>query len=186
MPAPAPSRRRLWTFRIVTGLTIALLLFALPNVLAPWFDINLDPSIHHPELARWHKAVEGSGDAAALTLLALLLRPRRYPSMVLSLVLSAVVATVLVLPFSGPSLFFILAPVLLIVATYPYRPVLLGLGSTVRLHRGLLAVGVVGAVALAPEVVSSLSAQLAGAAEAVAGNRGATYAEHITTLVLGC
>jgi hypothetical protein len=186
MDAPSPSRRRVWTFRIVTGLTIVLLLFALPNVLAPWLDINLDPSIQHPDLARWHKAVEGSGDAAALTLLALLLWPRRYPSMVLGMVVSAVVASALVLPFTGPSLLFILAPVLLVIGTYPYWTVVRGMGSVIRLHRGMLAVAVVGAAALLPQVISSLSAQIAGAPEAVAGNQGATYAEHITSLVLGC
>src|SRR3954469_16633289 len=98
----SPSRRRLWTFRIVTAVTAALVVFALPNLLAPWLDVNLNEAVHHPELERWHSAVECPGDAAALVaLLVLLRRPAANPLLAVSLAASALVAGVLVLPFTA-------------------------------------------------------------------------------------
>jgi hypothetical protein len=188
MPEPTPpTPRRLWTFRILTGITAALVVFALPNLLAPWFDINLNPAIQHPELERWHAAVEGSGDAAAfVALLVLLWRPARNPLLAVSFALSAVVAAVLVLPFTGPSILFILLPVVLVVATYPYW----GLLPHVRRHGvrpipSLFAVGVLGSAALAAPVTTALQRQIAGIGDMAATNQWATYAEHCTSLALG-
>jgi hypothetical protein len=187
MPAPtSPSRRRLWTFRILTGITAALVLLALPNLLAPWLDINLNEGLQHPELERWHAAVEASGDAAAfIALLFLLRRPAGNPMLAVSFAVSAVVATLMVLPFTGPLLLFILVPVALVVASYPYWPVLRGLRrEDVRPVRPLLAVSVLGAAALAAPVATALRLQIAGVGEMAATNQWATYAEHCTTLAL--
>lgn len=188
MRTPVPtSPRRLWTFRIVTALTAALVLFALPNLLAPWFDINLNPAVQHPQLERWHAAVEGSGDAAALVaLLVLLRRPAANPLLAVSFALSAAVAAVLVLPFTGPSLLFILLPVALVVGSYPYWGLLRGLRrEDVRPVRSLVAVGVLGAAALVAPVTAALQRQIAGVGEMATTNQWATYAEHCTSLALG-
>jgi hypothetical protein len=187
MPEPASaSRRRLWTFRIVTAVTAALVVFALPNLLAPWLDINLNEAVRHPELERWHSAVEGSGDAAALVaLLVLLRRPAANPLIAASLAVSAVVAGVLVLPFSGPSLLFILLPVALVVVSYPYWGLVRGVRrKDVRPLRPLLAVAVLGAAALAAPVATALQRQIAGVGEMAVTNQWATYAEHCTSLAL--
>jgi hypothetical protein len=187
MPAPAyPGRRRLWTFRIVTAITALLVGFALPNLLAPWFDVNLNPAIHHPELERWHNVVEGTGDASALVvMLALLVRPARNLLVAVSLAMSCLVASVVVLPFTGPSLLFILLPVALVVVTYPQWRLLRG----VRRHglrpvKPLVAVGVLATAALAAPVATALQRQLAGVGEMAATNQWATYAEHVTSLAL--
>ncbi|WP_448626695.1 hypothetical protein [Geodermatophilus sp. URMC 64] len=184
--SPTPSTRRLWTFRVVTGLAIALFLLAAPNVLAPWIDVNLQPDVHHPELARWHSAVEGTGDVAGLVLLVLLLRrPAGHPLVVLSFASSALVASALVLPFTGPSLLFALAPVLLVLVTYPHRRLVAGVRRMLRPDPVLAGVAVLAAAALAAPVVTALRHQLAGVGEMAATNQWATYAEHLTTLVLG-
>jgi hypothetical protein len=188
MPAPVyPSRRRLWTFRILTAITAALIVFALPNLLAPWLDVNLNPAIQHPELERWHDVVEGTGDATALVvLLTLLVRPARNPLLVLSLAVSCLVAAVVVLPFTGPSLMFILLPVALVAASYPYWRLLRGIRPRdLRPPRPLLAVGVLGAAALAAPVATALQHQIAGVGEMAVTNQWATYAEHLTSLALG-
>jgi hypothetical protein len=124
----SPSRPRLRTFRILTEITALLILLALPNLLAPWLDVNLNPAIHHPEVERWHTAVEGAGDACAfVVLVALLWRPAANPLAAASLALSVAVSAVMVLPFTGPSLLFILLPVALIAVTYPYWGLLRGI-----------------------------------------------------------
>src|SRR3954452_6555835 len=187
MPETAsPSRRRLWTFRIVTAVTAALVVFALPNLLAPWLDVNLNEAVHHPELERWHSAVEGSGDAAALlALLVLLRRPAANPLLAVSLAASALAAGVLVLPFTGPSLLFILLPVVLVVVSYPFWGLVRGVPPMdVRPLRPLLAVAVLAAAALAAPVAAALQRQIAGVGEMAVTNQWATYAEHCTSLAL--
>jgi hypothetical protein len=184
--SPVPSRRRLRIFSLVVGLAIVVLLLAAPNALAPWLDVNLQPDVHHPELARWHSAVEGTGDVAGLVLLVLLLRrPAGHPLVVLSFATSALVATALVLPFTGPSLLFALAPVVLVLAAYPYWDRVTGLRRALRPHRALAAVAVLAAAALAAPVATALRLQIAGVGEMAATNQWATYAEHLTTLVVG-
>jgi hypothetical protein len=186
MPAPtSPSRRRLWTFRILTGITAALVLLALPNLLAPWLDINLNEGLQHPELERWHAAVEASGDAAAfIALLVLLRRPAGNPMLAVSFAVSALVATLMVLPFTGPLLLAILVPVALVVVSYPYWSVRGLRRADVRPVRPLLAVSVLGAAALVAPVTTALQRQIAGVGEMAVTNQWATYAEHCTTLAL--
>jgi hypothetical protein len=183
-PTP-PSRRRLWTFRILTGITALLLVSTLPNLLAPWLDVNLNPAVQHPELERWHFVFEGAGDAGALVILvALLLRPARAPVLVASLAISLVVGAVFILPFTGPLFLLILVPVALIVASYPYWRLLRVRREDIRPVRPLLVVGVLAAAALAAPVATSIRRQLAGVGEVATTNQAITYAEHLTTFAL--
>jgi hypothetical protein len=183
---PSPSHRRLVVFRVVTGLVAVLMLLAAPNVLAPWLPINLQPDVLHPEVARWHAAVEGSGDVVGLLLLLLLLRrPAENPLVVVSYAMSVVVATLVVLPFTGPSLLFAIVPVLLVLAAYPYWRQVAGLRRTIRPHPVLLVIAVAAAAALAVPAVVALRHQIAGVGEMAATNQWATYAEHLTTAAIG-
>ncbi|HLM07030.1 MAG TPA: hypothetical protein VK402_17760 [Blastococcus sp.] len=187
MGASPPNRRRPVTFRVVATITVLLFVLALPNVLAAWWPVSMDPAIRHPDAARWHTVVEGTGDAAGVVLLlALIRRPAANPLVPLSFALSAVVACLMVLPFTGPSLLFAVLPVVAVLAAYPYWDgVRILLRSGIRWSRPLLALALGAAALLALPIVDAVSAQLGGVGEMAATNQWATYAEHLTSLVLG-
>lgn len=174
-------RWRLWLFRGITALTAVLVMFAVPNVLSPWVElINLDPNVFNVDVERWHNAVQGSGDAMAfLVLLALVRRPWRHPLAAVYLLTGLVICLVVVVPFVGPSMAWILGPLAGVVVTYPYwrqvHPVAL-----LQVYRPALAVATVAAAALLIPAGAALVDQITRPADPAAiGNTWVAYAEHL-------
>ena len=173
--------RRLWVFRGIAALTALLVMFAIPNVLSPWIQlISLDPNVSNVDVERWHNAVQGSGDAMAfLVLLALVRRPWRHPLAAVYLLAGLVICLVVVVPFVGPSMAWILGPLAGVVVTYPYwrqvRP-----AALLQAYRPALAVATVAAAALLIPAGAALVDQITRPADPAAiGNTWVAYAEHL-------
>ena len=174
-------RWQFWTFRGIAAVTALLVMFAVPNVLSPWIQlINLDPNVSSVDVERWHNAVQGSGDAMAfLVLLALVRRPSRYPLAAVFLLAGLVISLLVVVPFVGPSMVWILGPLAGVVVAYPYwrqiRPAVL-----LQVYRPALAVATVAAAALLIPAGAALVDQITRPADPAAiGNTWVAYAEHL-------
>lgn len=155
---PPPSRTRRVVFCIAGGLIVLALLTASPNVLAPWTNLNIE-GLSDPEHARWDLALEGIVDLLTLVVVvAALLRPARSALLVQYLLLAALIAGVVIVPFAAP--FLIVVGVLLLVPlTYPYPRQLFSLRSEPGPSTILLAVAVIAAAVLAPLAVHAIRVQ---------------------------
>jgi hypothetical protein len=173
-------RWQLWTFRGIAAVTALLVMFAVPNVLSPWIQlINLDPNVSNVDVERWHNAVQGSGDAMAfLILLALVRRPSRHPLGAVYLLVGLVISLLVVVPFVGPSMVWILGPLAGVVVTYPYwRQVR---SPLMKPYLPALAVAAVAAAALLIPAAAALVDQITRPADPAAiGNTWVAYAEHL-------
>jgi hypothetical protein len=176
-------RWQLWTFRGIAAVTALLVMFAVPNVLSPWIHlINLDPNVSSADVdvERWHNAVQGSGDAMAfLALLALVRRPSRHPLAAVFLLAGLVISLLVVVPFVGPSMVWILGPLAGVVVTYPYwrqvRP------TSLKPYVPALAVAAVAAAALLIPAAAALMDQISRPTDPAAiANTWVAYAEHLT------
>jgi hypothetical protein len=173
-------RWQLWTFCGIAALTALLVMFAIPNVLSPWIQlINLDPNVSNVDVERWHNAVQGSGDAMAfLVLLALVRRPGRHLAAAVFLLAGLAISLLVVVPFVGPSMVWILGPLAGVVVTYPYwgqvRPILL----KPYLPASAVA-GVATAALLIPAAVALVDQITRPADPAATGHTWVTYAEHL-------
>ena len=174
-------RWRLWAFRGIATVTALLVMFAVPNVLSPWIQlINLDPNVSNVDVERWHNAVQGSGDAMAfLLLLALVRRPGRHPLAAVFMLIGLVISLLMVVPFVGPSMVWILGPLAGVVVAYPYWRQVHPSALTPRLPA--LAVAAVAAPALLIPAAAALVEQITRPADpAAVGQTWVAYAEHLT------
>lgn len=178
------SRTRRVIFRCTAGLAALALLSAAPNVLAPWTDLNIE-ALTDPEQARWNLALEGIVDM--LTLVAVvtaMLRPARSVLLVQYVLLAALIAGVVVVPFATPFL-LVVGALLLVPLTYPFPRQLLSLQSEHGPSTSLLAVAVVAAAVLAPIAVRAIQVQSTLPRGSGADfNVLATNAEHMLLLAL--
>ncbi len=178
------SRTRQVIFRCAAGLAALALLTAMPNLLAPWTDLNIE-GLSNPDQARWNLALEGIVDL--LTLVAVvtaLLRPARSVLLMQYVLLAALTAGVVIVPFAAPFV-FVVGVLLLLPLTYPYPRQLLSLRSEPGASTILLAVAVVAAAVLVPIAVHAIRVQTTMPRGTGADFNGlATNAEHMLLLAL--
>ncbi len=181
---PSPSRTRRVIFCIAAGVPALALLTATPNVLATWTSVNIQ-GLSDPQQARWDLGLEGIVDLLTLVaVVAALLRPARSALLVQYVLLAALTAGVVVVPFAAPFV-FVVGLLLLLPLTYPYPRQL----ATLRSENGpsmiLLAVAVIAAGMLAPLAVHAIRVQATLPRGTAPDFNGlATNAEHMLLLTL--
>jgi hypothetical protein len=161
-----PSRTRLITFRVVTGLVLLLFLPSLLGAVVPWWHIDYQSD---GVIEPWRDAIEGTVDAVLwLALLGAWLRPLARPLLMQYVLIVAVVAAI-VIPAAGPAMLFTLVPLLLTAVSFPDWSLLwdVRLGEVNRL---LTTVCVLAAAVLAVIALRHWSGSVSS---------GATYAEHL-------
>lgn len=180
----APRLRRV-LFSFVGGLVALALLTAVPNVLAPWLNVNIE-GLSDPTHTRWSLALEGVVDLLVVVcMIVALIRPSRSAVLVQQVLLTALLAAAVIVPFAGPSFLAIAAMLLLFALAYPYPSALLTLRSGPGPSAVLLAMAVASAGVLIPIAVQALSAQATLPRGSGADfNVHATNAEHLLVLAL--
>src|SRR5215217_7524544 len=125
---PASRRRRI-IFAIVAGGVAVAFLTATRGVLAPWMIVNRQ-DLPDPAQARWSVALEGVVDLlAVICIVAALLKPARSALLVQYVLYAAMLAAVVIIPFTGPIFLAVVAVLLLVPLTYPYPRELFSLRS---------------------------------------------------------
>jgi hypothetical protein len=190
--ATSTVKRRDWhtiVFRVVTALAALFFLTNLRLVLAPWLLLPADDGILHPDIHRWHDAEQGAigGILSTGTLLVLLWRPRENPLLLQYTAIVVVISLLITAPFIGPHMFLIALPLILVVATYPGPRTLLDFSRGEPISRPLLALTLVAAMLLAPNMWRSLLWQIQGlgAEHATAFHWIATFEHTLILLVAG-
>jgi hypothetical protein len=185
VPAQPAARRRRVAFSIVGGMVALAFLTSTPNVLAPWMVVNLE-DLADPRDMRWDLALEGVVDLLGVVCLVVALaRPARSALLVQYLLYAAVLATAVIIPFTGPKFLITIGILLLVPVTYPYPRELFTLRSKPGPSAGLLTVAVVAAAVLLTLAVQALRVQATlprGSGSEF--NALATNAEHLVLLAL--
>ena len=184
-PTQSASRLRRVLFTVVGGLVALALLTAVPNVLAPWVNIDIE-GLSDPAHARWSLALEGAIDLLVVVcMIVSLIQPSRSAVLVQHVLLTALLAAAVLLPFAGPTFLVTATMVLLFVLVYPYPSALLTVRSGPGPSAGLLAMAVASAGVLVPIAVQALRAQAVLPRGSGADfNVQATNAEHLLVLAL--
>ena len=157
-------RWRMPAFQVVAGLTALLFLTNLRLLPAPWVLLPGELGAPNPELLRWHDATMGavSGILGGGCLLVLALRPLTNILLLQFEAVATLVGVLIIAPVTGPYIFLIALPILLLVALYPARRALLDVSRAQPISRPLLGLTLVTALLLAPDIGRSLNAQLQG------------------------
>src|SRR6478609_8703154 len=139
----APSRTRRVVFTAVCIVVALALAMGAPNVLAPWVNVNLE-GVPDPAAMRWTFALEGVVDLLSVAcIVAAALRPAASVLLVQYVLLGALVAAAVVIPFAGWSFMIVVASVLLVPFTYPYPEQLRSLRPPATVPVPLAAVAVI-------------------------------------------
>lgn len=180
----APRLRRV-LFTVIGGLVALALLTAVPNVLAPWFNVNIE-GLSDPTHARWSLALEGAVDLLVVgCMIVSLIRPSHSAVLVQHVLLTALLAAAVLVPFTGPTFLITALLLLLFVLLYPYPSALLTVRSGSGPSAALLAMAVASAGVLVPIAVQALRAQAVLPRGSGADfNVQATNAEHLLVLAL--
>jgi hypothetical protein len=179
--APTTSKAHDKRWRTILFIVLALValwmyLNALPGLLAPWTTspdyITSAANAHNPYIHRWHTALAAAATALLIggTIFALLWRPRTRP--------------LLNLPFVGPFMFLIVAPIFVLAAAYPAPRALLGFSQEGPFSRPLLLLTLVASVLMAPVLWHWMALQIQGAGESVTTNEWIADVEHTVLLLL--
>jgi hypothetical protein len=169
MASPAITRRsrRSIMFRVVAGLSAALLLArGGAGLLAPWHDRSgLHALEYHAQIHRWHDAQSGAltGILFAGSLLALIWRPRAHPLLLQFLAVAAALLSAVGGPFDPFVLVLLAAPVALCVAAYPAPRGLRDVSRAEPWSVPLLVLSLAGAAVLVPQAWHAFQLQLAAA-----------------------
>ncbi len=184
------TRWRTILFVVLAVVALWMYLHALPMLLTPWTTsadyISSAPSVHNPYIHRWHSALAAAGTALLIggTILVLLWRPRTKPLLMQYLAVAAVVGLLLNLPFVGPFMFLVVAPIFVLVAAYPAPRSLLDFSREGSFSRPLLALSLVAAVLLAPVLWHWMALQVQGIGESATTNEWVADVEHTVLLLL--
>ena len=178
--APRPkSSRRLLIFRILAVLTgLFFLIAGLLNARAGWMVVVGASGDQHPELNRWFTTVAGTADLiGAGCLLTLAWRPQLH-LLFAYMVIAAIVAAAINLPFV-PEFAVILAGVMPAIIAYPYWSRLRELPTWWRKpHVVMLVITALAAVVLFLVAGIDVGRQIGGTDAAAQANWWADYAEH--------
>src|SRR5215212_6797611 len=179
--APTTSKAHDKRWRTILFIVLALValwmyLNALPGLLAPWTRspdyITSAANAHNPYIHRWHTALAAAATALLIggTIFALLWRPRTRPLLMQYLAVAAVVGLLLNLPFVGPFMFLIVAPIFVLAAAYPAPRALLGFSQEGPFSRPLLLLTLVASVLMAPVLWHWMALQIQGVGESATTN----------------
>ena len=166
-PERVVKKWRVIVFGIVAALLalfFMLIQFALPSLAEPWVLLESATKTFHPEIHRWHDAMWGVLNAllAGAILLALVWRGQRRPLLAQFFALAMLISSASFIAFD-PTHFFeyipLVALVIFIVA-YPAPRALLNFASGGRISIPLLALGILAAVLLAPDVYRNVTLQI--------------------------
>lgn len=176
---PSVSGRRIVIFRILAALLgLFFTVAGLSNARAAWMIVTGTSGDLHPDLNRWFTTVAGTADLiVAGCFLALAWRPKQ-PLLLFYIVVAAVVAAAINLPFA-PAFGILLVIVLVPVVAYPYWPEVRN--ARTWWQRPQLVLLGVGGLATAVAVVTAVIAigrQIGGTDPAAQANWWADYAEH--------
>jgi len=183
------KRWRTILFVVLAGVAALMYLQSFPMILAPWttsVGYMTAPGIQNPEIHRWHSALTAAATALLIggTILALLWRPRTKPLLMQYLAVAAIVSLLLNLPFVGPAMFIVVAPIFVLVAAYPATRALLEFSQEGPLSRPLLVLTLVAAVLLSPVLWHWLALQIQGVGENATTNEWIADLEHTVLLLL--
>lgn len=174
---PEVQRGRDWRMIVFRILAVLAALFFMTNfrlIPEPWIADG------DPTFQRWSDAMTVA--IAILTvgsLVAVIWRPRSMPLPLQYLAIATVLAVIEVAPFEGPYIFFIVIPVVFVLAAYPEPRALMSLSPGGSISRPLLALSLVAMVLLAPGLWVTFSRELQG----VSGD-WITNFEHTVSLLL--
>jgi len=158
--AKKTQRGRDWrtiVFRVLAALAALLFMTNLRLVLEPWLAQG------GPDFRQWSDAMTVA--IAILTvgsLLATIWKPRAMPLPLQYLAIATVLAVIEVAPFEGPYIFFVVIPLVLVIAAYPEPRDLMRLSPEGSISRPLLALGLLATVLLAPGLWLAFSRELQG------------------------
>jgi hypothetical protein len=152
--------RRDWRTIVFRILAVLVTLFFMTNfrlIPEPWITDG------DPDFQRWSDAMTVA--IAILTvgsLLAATWRPRTMPLPMQYLAIATVLAVIEVAPFEGPFIFFVVIPLVFVIAAYPEPRALMSLSPDGSISRPLLALSLVAMVLLAPGLWLTFSRELQG------------------------
>jgi hypothetical protein len=175
--AQEAKRNRDWrtiVFRILAVLAALFFMTNLRLVPEPWLAQG------GPDFRQWSDAMTVA--IAILTvgsLLAVIWRPRAMLLPLQYLAIATVLAVIEIAPFEGPYVFFVVIPLVLVIAAYPEPRALMSLSPENSISRPLLALGLLATVLLAPGLWLALSRELQG----VSGDWISNF-EHTVSLLL--
>lgn len=161
-------------FRILAALTALFFVTNLRLVPGPWLAQGA------PDFRQWSDAMTVA--IAMLTvgsLVAVIWRPLKMPLPLQYLAIATVLAVIEIAPFEGPYIFFVVVPLVVVVAAYPEPRTLMSLRPEGSISRPLLALGLLAAVALAPGLWFALAREIQGT-----GGDWITNFEHTVSLLL--
>jgi VanZ family protein len=158
---------RIIVFAIVAVLLTLFFMFGqdgLPSLAEPWVLPEAASKTFHPEIHRWHDAMWGVLNALLVggTLLALIWRGHRRPLLAQFFALAMIISSIAFIAFD-PTHFFEYIPLALLViflVAYPALRTLLSLAPEGRISILLLALGILAAVMLAPDVYRNIVLQI--------------------------
>ena len=165
---------RMIVFRILAVLVALWFMTNFRLIPEPWITDG------DPEFQRWSDAMTVA--IAILTvgsLLAVIWRPRAMPLPLQYLAIATVLAVIEVAPFEGPYIFFVVIPLVLVIAAYPEPRALMSLSPENSISRPLLTLGLLATVLLVPGLWLAFSRELQG----VSGD-WITNFEHTVSLLL--
>jgi len=138
--------------------------FGLPSLAAPWVLLESATKTYHPEIHRWHDAMWGVLNALLVggTLLALVWQGQKRPLLAQFFALAMLISSIVFIAVD-PTHFFEYIPLVtlvIFVVAYPAPRTLLSLTSAGRISIPLLALGILAAVLLAPDVYRNIVLQI--------------------------
>jgi hypothetical protein len=144
-------------FRILAALAALFFVTNLRLVPEPWLALG------GPDFRQWSDAMTVA--IAMLTigsLVAVIWRPRATPLPLQYLAIATVLAVIEIAPFEGPYIFFVVVPLILVIAAYPEPRALMSLRPEGSISRPLLVLGLLAAVSLAPGLWLALGREIQG------------------------
>ncbi|CAN5866818.1 hypothetical protein BH18ACT11_BH18ACT11_16020 [soil metagenome] len=158
--AKEARRSRDWrtiVFRILAALATLFFVTNLRLIPEPWLAQGA------PDFRQWSDAMTVAIAMLIVgSLVAVIWRPRAMPLPLQYLAIATVLAVVVVAPFEGPYIFFVVIPLVLVIAAYPEPRALMSLTPEGSISRPLLALGLLAMVLLAPGLWLALSRELQG------------------------
>ena len=172
MPVSVTPERVVEKWRVIVFGIVAVLLalffmlgqFSLPSLAAPWVLLDSATKTYHPEIHRWHDAMWGVLNAilAGGILLALVWRGQKRPLLAQFFALTMLISSIVFIAVD-PTHFFEYIPfvvLVIFVVAYPAPRALLNLAPAGRISVPLLALGILAAVLLAPDVYRNIVLQI--------------------------
>ena len=161
-------------FRILAALAALYFVTNLRLVSEQWLAQGA------PDFRQWSDAMTVA--IAMLTvgsLVAVIWHPRTMPLPLQYLAIATVLAVIEIAPFKGPYIFFVVVPLVVVVAAYPEPRALMNLSPEGSISRPLLALGLLATILLTPGLWLALGRELQGMSGAWINNF-----EHTVSLLL--